>query len=75
MMHIQSRIFNVLILLQVNKYHSVLHLVLPGIPQQTDLPEEAPNSSKTSSTTSVSAPASAAASVPLTTAGVCSITY
>ena len=65
----------VLILLQVNKYHSVLHLVLPGIPQQADLPEEAPNSSKTSSTTSVSAPASAAGSAPLTTAGVCSITY
>ena len=33
-------------ILQVNKYHSVLHLVLPGIPQQADLPEEAPNTSK-----------------------------
>ena len=66
----------VLILLQVNKYHSVLHLVLPGIPQQTDLPEEAPNSSKTSSTTPVSAPASAAGSAPLTTtAGVFCYTY
>ena len=67
----------VLILLQVNKYHSVLHLVLPGIPQQTDLPEEAPNSSKTS-TTSVSAPPATAAgtAAPLTTtAGVCSVTY
>ena len=68
----------VLILLQVNKYHCVLHLVLPGIPQQTDLPEETPNSSKASSTTSVSAPPASAAgtAAPLTTtAGVCSITY
>ena len=67
----------VLILLQVNKYHSVLHLVLPGIPQQTDLPEETPNSSKRS-TTSVSAPPASAAgtAAPLTTtAGVCSVTY